>query len=248
MRSFGQHAGLINAINKITRDYPETSVLGELIQNADDAGATEIHFVYDQQQYPTGRLLGASMGELQGESLLVFNNQPFSQADLINISEIAAASKASDAKKIGRFGVGFVSTYHLTDTPSFVTGNKFCMFDPLRKYVPTATAEEPGVLCDLDPEWVSDFSDQFAPFAVFGCKPGEPFNGTIFRFPLRKGPSELKSSGKVDIVKLLQGLNQSNLLLFLKNIKRITVSNYKSTAVGPQKCIDFSFIFYFNFI
>src|SRR5271163_1736165 len=46
IRSFGQHTNLVNNIRKIIHDYPESSVFGELIQNADDAGATEIHFMY----------------------------------------------------------------------------------------------------------------------------------------------------------------------------------------------------------
>ena len=244
IRSFGQHSGLINNINKITRDYPESSVLGELIQNADDAGATEIHFIYDQRQHPTAKLFGNTMKDLQGESLLVYNNKPFASSDFDAISQIAAASKANDTKKTGRFGVGFVASYHLTDTPSFITGDQFCIFDPLRQFVPDATEDEPGARCSLDPIFVSDFADQFSPFEVLGCKPGQPFGGTLFRFPLRKKQSKLKASPNIDMSKLLLDLYNGTYLLFLKNITKITVSQYR----GLECCIpSLIFVCFFCF-
>jgi hypothetical protein len=244
MRSFGQHAGLLNTINKITSDYPESSVLGELIQNADDAGATEIHFIHDLRQHKTGKLLGPTMAELQGESLIAYNNKPFSQADFENIAEIAAGSKANDATKTRRFGIGFVSTYHLTDTPSFLSGDQFCVFDPLCEFLPDVTPEDPGVRFTIDSAFVSDFDDQFAPFEVCGCVPGNPFKGTIFRFPLRRRVSKLKSTKISDVGKLLRNLNNGALLLFLKNIKIITVSQYLQSNKGETKK---SILFYFPF-
>eukprot|EP00026_Physarum_polycephalum_P000026 Phypoly_transcript_00026.p1 GENE.Phypoly_transcript_00026~~Phypoly_transcript_00026.p1 ORF type:complete len:3127 (+),score=429.16 Phypoly_transcript_00026:113-9493(+) len=239
MRTFGQHVGLINTINKITSDYSEASVLGEVIQNADDAKATEIHFIHDLRQHKTDKLFGPTMKELQGESLLVYNNKTFSDADFENIADIASASKANDAKKTGRFGIGFVSSHHLTDTPSFISRDQFCMFDPLREYVPDATPEDPGIRCTLDPAFVADFEDQFAPFEVCGCTPGKSFDGTIFRFPLRKRLSRLKSTEISDVGKLLRALKTGSLLLFLKNIKKITVSRYRCTNGKLEKEVLF---------
>ena len=45
---FGQKLSLTTRIREILRDYPEgTSILSEIIQNADDAGAREISFCLD---------------------------------------------------------------------------------------------------------------------------------------------------------------------------------------------------------
>ena len=46
--SFGQHEKLSDRLKSILKSYPcDSGILKELVQNADDAKATEIHFVYD---------------------------------------------------------------------------------------------------------------------------------------------------------------------------------------------------------
>jgi len=242
IRSFGQYASLVNTIHTITHDYPASSVISELIQNADDAGATEIHIIHDKRQHPTGKLLAPSMKSLQGEALLFYNNKTFSETDFDTICELGSGSKANDTKKTGRFGIGFVSTYNLTDTPCFLSGDQLVIFDPLCEYVPTATSQKPGVRCTLEPMWVSGFADQFTPFEVLGCLPGQHFQGTIFRFPLRKKASRLSNSVLVDVHELLQELYNGAILLFLKNINKITVSQLQTTISGTENSIPIIYI------
>jgi sacsin len=50
------------------------SVLNELLQNADDAGATEIHFVLDSRDHGTNRIFNQKWTQLQGPGLCVFND------------------------------------------------------------------------------------------------------------------------------------------------------------------------------
>jgi len=134
---FGQKERLTNSLRRLLDSYPfDHEVLKELIQNADDAGATEIHFVADWRQHPDTRVFESSWKPLQGPALCVYNNRPFSDSDLEGIQRFGEGSKANDPAATGQYGVGFSSLYHLTDTPSLLTtridGSKMlCVFDPL---------------------------------------------------------------------------------------------------------------------
>jgi len=72
----------------------------ELIQNAEDAGATELTF------------------ELFGDRLEVrHDGRPFTAADVRAICGVGQGTKAEDLTQIGKFGIGFKSVYAYTDTP-----------------------------------------------------------------------------------------------------------------------------------
>lgn len=105
-------------------------IMLELLQNADDAGATEVAMMLDATSYSTDSTLGASMSPWQGPALLAFNNAVFSPEDYHNISRIGQDSKLRKLGSIGRFGLGFNIVYNLTDLPSFVSGDHLVAFDP----------------------------------------------------------------------------------------------------------------------
>ena len=80
VQDFGQKADLCVRIREILRNYPEgSSILKELIQNADDAGATEISFVLDLRKHKKQHLWSKGMTSFQGDSLLAFNNSIFTK-------------------------------------------------------------------------------------------------------------------------------------------------------------------------
>ncbi len=73
---FGQRERLTNRIKRILNSYPcDKEILKELLQNADDAGATEIHFVKDPRQHPVERIFEECWKPLQGPALCVYNNR-----------------------------------------------------------------------------------------------------------------------------------------------------------------------------
>lgn len=126
-------------------NYPEgTTVLKELIQNADDAGATLVRFCLDRRVHASDSLLSSSLAQWQGPALLAFNDAVFSEEDFVSISRIGGSSKHGQAWKTGRFGVGFNSVYHLTDLPSFVSGKYVVLFDPQGVYLPNVSSANPG--------------------------------------------------------------------------------------------------------
>ena len=92
--------------------------LKEILQNADDAQATEVKFFIDERSHGQENLLHPSLEKFQGPSLLAYNDAVFTDEDWTNIQKLKRSDKRSDPFKIGKFGVGFNSVFHLTGTNS----------------------------------------------------------------------------------------------------------------------------------
>ena len=232
-QSFGQREELTDRLKSILKAYPcDVGILKELVQNADDAGATELHFVYDPRNHPTERLLSDNWKELQGPALCVYNNRPFSEKDLEGIQRLGIGSKTDDPTKTGQYGIGFNAVYHLTDCPSFVSnGDTLCILDPHCRFAPGASKEYPGRLIQIGEEERSDYRDIFPGYLenIFDLT-----SATLFRFPLRNDMStdSLISQEKVSHLKMLSFMNVFNneakeILLFLNHVKKITLSEIK---------------------
>lgn len=97
-RVLKKHTG----IRKIVEDlYPDSAhFIYELLQNAEDTGATEAQFTLSK----TG---------------LVFehNGRTFEPKDIYAITDIGEGTKANDDDKIGRFGVGFKAVFAYSESP-----------------------------------------------------------------------------------------------------------------------------------
>ena len=76
----------------------------ELLQNAEDQDATEVHFIV-------------------GKDRLEFrhNGKPFTRQDVSSITGIGNTQKADQANKIGCFGIGFKSVFEITHCPEIYT-------------------------------------------------------------------------------------------------------------------------------
>lgn len=102
---FGQKVDLTQRIREVLANYPEgTTILKELIQNADDAGATKVSFCIDRRHHAAESLYHEPLAEWQGPALLAFNNSQFSEEDFESISRIGDSKKRGQAWKTGRFG------------------------------------------------------------------------------------------------------------------------------------------------
>ena len=70
----------------ILRGYPsDATILKEFVQNADDAGASEIHFIWDWSEHPKESLIAEDMGVWQGPALWIYNNAVFKPEDFDHI-------------------------------------------------------------------------------------------------------------------------------------------------------------------
>ena len=230
----GQQIPVTRRINRLLEEYSEIDdVFKELIQNADDAEAGVIKFLIDWRQHKTERLLKPEMASWQGPALYVYNDKTFSDQDFDNICQLEGATKKRNPAKIGRFGVGFCSVYHLTDVPSFVSRSRLQLLDPLTRFLTDATsASSPGILFDFVEEQealTAFYADQIAPYdGIFGCKvlgAMEGFDGTLFRFPFRSEPSAIsKRVFKKEQISQLKDVLMTQgekLLIFLQHLGRI---------------------------
>ena len=85
-----------------------------MIQNADDAGAKTVQFFVDHRQHRSTSVLIPALASFQGPALLSANDAMFSEQDWEGIQNLQQSIKADDPFKVGRFGIGFNSVYHLT--------------------------------------------------------------------------------------------------------------------------------------
>ena len=233
---FGQKEELTNRLKRILMGYPgEKEILKELLQNADDAQATEICFIKDPRHHPDEKVFKESWKPVQGPALCVYNNKPFTTADIEGICKLGEGSKGEDPNKTGQYGVGFNAVYHLTDVPSFISkgeeiGDVLCVFDPHCKYIPGASNAKPGRMFKGIEELKSKFPD------VFPCYLEEHFpleNATMFRFPLKSekmAKDSLISQTPVSMEKLefmMKDLKKElfEVLLFANNVKKIGVAS-----------------------
>ena len=238
---FGQKERLTNSLRRILNTYPcDHEILKEMIQNADDAQAANIHFVKDTRHHKDTHVFENSWKKLQGPALCVYNNKPFSRADLEGIQNLGEGSKVQDPSKTGQYGIGFNSVYHLTDVPSLLTsspelGEMLCVFDPHCSYVPGATPSEPGMRFDDLSSLREAFPD------VFSCYLEEQFklsNATLFRLPLRNRAMAERSDiskNTMTVPKLQAMLSQLKneafeILLFTNHLKQICVSDIDSNT------------------
>ncbi|WP_333884434.1 DUF3883 domain-containing protein [Sphingobium yanoikuyae] len=128
----------------------------ELIQNADDAGAAQMRF------------------DVRSDGLHVWNSASFSSCGLTEhvcpliesqgrpcnfhaISRMGSRNKISVGSQIGRFGIGFVSVYQITDAPTVRSLDLELRLDPLRGRSP-ARKVAPVVGTEFELPWASDSS------------------------------------------------------------------------------------------
>ena len=251
----GQKESLTHRISGIVNDYSgNIDVFKELIQNADDAEASEIKLLLDWRSHGTKSLFQDSMSHWQGPALVAYNNSTFSDQDFENICFLAGETKMSDPLKTGRFGVGFCSCYSLTDVPSFLSRKYLTIFDPHAKYIGERVGlNEPGMQIDVvkEEDGVEIYEDQFAPYnGLFGCDlhnlDEDGFNGTLFRFPLRmeQSPYSEITNDKYDRHRMLERVNKlqeeaQKLLIFLKHLQSLEVFELKEGAksTSEMKCL-----------
>ncbi|KAL6651611.1 hypothetical protein ACP70R_010536 [Stipagrostis hirtigluma subsp. patula] len=244
LEDFGQRVDLTRRIREVLANYPEgTTALRELIQNADDAGASRVRLCLDRRSHGAASLLAPALAQWQGPALLAYNDAVFTDEDFASISRIGDSRKVAQTWKTGRFGVGFNSVYHLTDLPSFVSGKYVVIFDPQGAYLPNVSSSNPGKRIDyVSSAAVTMYSDQLSPYCAFGCDMKASFQGTLFRFPLRS-PQQASSSRlsrqsytEDDILSLFAQLYEEAVynLLFLKNVLSLEMYVWEPGMTEPQ--------------
>ena len=132
------------------------------------------------------------------------------------------------------------------DLPSIVSGSTVGMIDPHEKYFSDGTNRRTGYswLMKEDRNLMITIPDQFSPYeGVFGISDDVfskgSFNGTLFRFPLRKVASELSptlySDEKVCTLFDSFASDAHLVLLFLKHLESIELYVREESDVEPKR-------------
>ena len=243
----GQHEPITTRLKNILKEYKDgLTIIKEMIQNADDAGATEVNILYDNRTHSSQNLILKGMADSHGPALIVHNNGSFTKEDFENITKLAAATKADQPLKIGKFGLGFCSVYHITDVPSFVSGEWLYVFDPTLKYLKDIVSNEsrPGKKMKYQSKIFARCQDLTPYEGLFDFSSLSDFEGTMFRFPFRTSTSQISST--IYNEHLVEDIKRnliecgSKLLLFLQHVKRITFSSLRGNEKVTEVSIDAS--------
>ncbi len=103
-----------------------THFIFELIQNAEDAGATQLAF------------------ELFEDRLeLRHDGRPFTEADVRGVCGVGKSGKSGDLTAIGKFGIGFKSVYAYTKSPCVHSGGEHFRIENYVRPFPVEAPPEP---------------------------------------------------------------------------------------------------------
>src|ERR1022692_2847783 len=105
MARYGWDTAVLDLLGHLYSEH--THFIFELIQNAEDAGATELIFELFQDRLEVRH-----------------DGRPFTEADVRGICGVGQSAKSGDLTKIGKFGIGFKSVYAYSKTPHIYSGGE----------------------------------------------------------------------------------------------------------------------------
>ncbi|MBT3368551.1 MAG: hypothetical protein HN416_15485, partial [Nitrospina sp.] len=240
------------------------AVIKELMQNADDAGATEMTVLLDERPLPSG--FDNYYNRLTLPALLIRNNAPFKKAsdsdseehdDFEALCDVAAGHKRFQSIAAGRFGIGFNSVYFFTDTPVIFSRREVHVFDPshhifndngwrfpLDSFPAGASSAGPikTILDWVYPKISLKNEKSFGEIAGIGFD----YHQTVLRLPLRQtieGSKSLYQDCFKTIQERLQLLSQmseqaAKSILFLKSLNHVKFSILKEDSLEQYLEID----------
>gem|GEM_PF-1793901 len=216
----------INHLHSLIKNYSSETILKEYIQNADDAGATELIVTYDKQIY-FELLDDPKLKDIAYPSLLLSNNSTFRERDFKSILELHAENKIEDSCSTGRFGLGFRSSYSISDYPSILSFDRVLWFDDLKK---TICKDTPSTYAQFKDYNFPDIQKWLNTFKVAGYDGSKPFNKTIFRLPLRIKEKDFSNPLSTEVFsfdKFLRWCDEwkdnAKDLLFLRNLNKLVL-------------------------
>ncbi|KAK5805609.1 hypothetical protein F5H01DRAFT_397308 [Linnemannia elongata] len=273
--SHGIREPLTTRIAGILRAYPDsTQIARELLQNSDDAGSTVQWYLLDHRDHvkharrsagsnldsdpskdTSLRLFHEDLGEYMGPALLSGSDSVFEEKDFQSLKNLASSVKRADESKIGQMGIGFNSIYHLTDCPSFISGDQLMIIEPHERIFNGERfhLSEGAVRGSfLNPsQGLHEYPDQLKTFSVLeDIDFSKPYKGTIFRFPLRT-PEQAKTSSLTkyprtpeEVLEMLNELKNEALkaLLFLKHVQKIVIYERREDQDKPTKLFEIEIV------
>ncbi|KXN87239.1 Sacsin [Leucoagaricus sp. SymC.cos] len=236
---FGETVAPTAAIKSILQSYPfSIGLLREILQNSDDARAKKQVFILDRRTHGSSLVYHPCLAETQGAALLAYNDALINNEDWKALQNIHQSSKTTDTSKIGKYGIGFRSCYHITDTPQILSDKYLAILDPQHEFAEVAGIKIGGVRLDIKQD-KDKYRDHLSAFESINCSSTFtiPFKGSIFRLPLRKAQSQIgnRAISPDEISDLLNNFVRDELnvaLLFLRNV--VSVEIYEISVDGEK--------------
>lgn len=262
----GQHYDIVRAIQTFLGQMAEggiglaAAVIKELLQNADDAAASEVSVLLDERIPPA--ILPEEYRPLLGPAILVRNNAPFrlpkdvrenESDDFTAIRDVASGHKRAQATAAGRFGIGFNSVYFLTDTPVLFSRREVHVFDLLHRVFedngwrfplddfPKASGSLTGPAKSVV-QWLFPRASLGAQsFEALANSPEGDFGEAVVRLPLRDTadglpslhPDRFRDATERERILHEMAEEAAKSVLFLKNVRLVTVG--KLTTAGVEQ-------------
>ena len=169
----------------------------ELIQNAEDTGATCVVFEYYSDKI-----------------CFYHDGKPFDEDDVRGVSSMLETTKADDAKQIGKFGMGFKSVFKYTCTPEIYSDNEAFKIE---NYL---LPEEIKTPWDYQIEMKAGLSFQLGDEYYIPFGNSEHLTKVVLPFQKREKNGNIHRIDGSDIVKKFREL-EPEILLFLSHIKNL---------------------------
>ncbi|CAG8483996.1 4119_t:CDS:10 [Acaulospora morrowiae] len=218
-----------------SEEYSDRSrIFREILQNSDNVKSREQIFILDRNSYPTQKCLkndydkpgkvNLKLDQYQGPALLSWNDRIIKKRDFYSMFKLPDNDQHD---KYG--GLRFNSIYHLTDSPSFISGNKYVIY------------HKGTLIYKLSREnLAAKYPDQFAPFKIHY---DHELKGTLFRYPLHTSEYvddsiiSSKYYGSNEILEMFQEFYKNeakSCLLFLKYVEVIKFYELREGETKPK--------------
>lgn len=126
IETFHMAEELSTRVKNTLRNYDIAYASNEWVANADDAKATQVHFVMLEAGRSGDLLISPEMKQFQeSPSLVIYNDGVFSEKDFKGLGNIGLGGKGDTPESIGRFGLGAFSFYHFTEVGNPDSTNTF---------------------------------------------------------------------------------------------------------------------------
>ncbi|GJJ75580.1 sacsin [Entomortierella parvispora] len=240
-KPFRVKVSLTGSIAQVLNDYPDgAQIARELLQNSEDAGATRQWYLLDHRTHSSQSVYCKGMEQYMGPALLAGNDSLFKEKDFDSLQNFGNSGKKTDYEKIGQMGIGFNSVYHMTDCPSFLSHDQLVILEPHENIL-----RHGGIQGDFvfEREGLDRYADQINPFKAMDDRLdlSKPYNGTIFRLPLRTKVQAATSQisnraySTQQARDMLMMLKEDALecLLFLKHIEQIRIYERTDSSKEP---------------
>lgn len=106
---------IIQQLQDVLERYSSQDIIREIVQNADDAGAGRLVFFVLETGIPAAVQHPNIHPLLRCSAMLILNDGPLKKEDAKGIARLIGGSKQEDSSKVGRFGLGLKSLFHVCE-------------------------------------------------------------------------------------------------------------------------------------